>query len=150
MDPVTTITTALPIAKTAAEILKKLFEFGKGLKDHEMKQKLDEITDQVRELKQSASQLEDQNRELREKLRFKSDEYEFRNPFRYHKAHPDQPLCPKCFADERLGPMGAPYYDGLGRPCRICLVCNNVVELGPAPSRPDNPGPSGPNSWMAR
>lgn len=44
----------------------------------------------MRELKQSASNLEDENRELREKLRFKSDAYEFRNPFWSDKANADR------------------------------------------------------------
>lgn len=83
MKPVTTVTAAWTIAKTAGEISKKLYEFGKGLKGRELKQQIDEILDQVRELKQSASELEDENRSLRDKLRFKSDEYEFSNPFRF-------------------------------------------------------------------
>jgi uncharacterized coiled-coil DUF342 family protein len=57
MEPVTTVTTAWTIAKTAGEISKKLYEFGKSLKDREAKQQLDEIVDKVRELKQSASEL---------------------------------------------------------------------------------------------
>ena len=39
----------------------------------------------------AASELEDENRELREKLRFNSNEYEFRAPFWYHKANAQQP-----------------------------------------------------------
>ena len=81
MEPITTVTTAWTIAKTAGEISKKLYELGKGLKDRDTKHQVDEIVDKLRELKQSASELEDQNRELREKLRFKSDDYVFRNPF---------------------------------------------------------------------
>lgn len=78
MEPAT-VAAAWSIAKTAGEISKQLNEFGKGLKEREAKQQVDEILDKVRELKQSASQLEDENRELREKLRFKSDEFEFKN-----------------------------------------------------------------------
>ena len=98
MEPLTTVTAAWTIAKTAGDISKKLYAFGKSLKDRDAKQHVDEIVDSLRDLKQRASELEDENRELREKLRFKSDEYEFRDPFWYHKAHADQPLCPKCFA----------------------------------------------------
>ena len=108
MEPVTTVTTALSIAKTAGEISKKLYDFSKSLKGREAKQQVDEIVDKLRELKQWASELEDQNRELREKLRFKSDDCQFRSPFWYSKAHPDQPLCPKCFANEIAAPMGQP------------------------------------------
>ena len=128
MEPVTTVTTAWTIAKAAGEISKKLYELGKSLKDREAKQQVDEITDKLRELKQQASLLEDENRELREKLRFKGDDYEFRNPFYYDKAHPDRALCPKCFAKEVPAPMGEQ-----GQSCdsnyRRCLVCNDVVRV---------------------
>ena len=128
MEPLSTFTTAWSIAKNAGEISKKLYELGKSIKDREIKQQSDEVLDSVRELKQSASELEDQNRELKEKLRFKTDEYEFRTPFWYHKAKPDQPLCPKCFADEVAAPMG-----GLGQNCsknwRKCLVCSQGFEV---------------------
>ena len=115
MEPISTVTSAWTIVKTAGEVSKKLFEFSKGLKDHEAKQRLDEIVDQLRELKQSASELEDENRGLREKLRFKTDEYEFQNPHWYHKMHPDQPLCPICFSKE----IAAPISSASG----WCLVC---------------------------
>lgn len=115
MEPVTTVTTAWTIAKTAGEISKKLYEFQKSLKDRDAKQHVDEILDQVRELKQVASELEDENRALREKLRFKSAEYEFRNPFWYHKDHPDEKFCPKCFSKSIAAAIGES-----GR----CLVCD--------------------------
>jgi hypothetical protein len=66
----------------------RVYKLAKNVKDHEIKHKLDEIGDELRDLKQSASKLEDENRELREKLRFKSEDYDFRDPFWYDKAHP--------------------------------------------------------------
>jgi hypothetical protein len=128
MEPVTTFTTAWTIAKTAGEISKKLYEFGKGLKDRDARHKVDEIVDQVRELKQSASELEDENRELREGLRFKSDDFEFRTPFWYDRAHPKRSLCPKCFAKNIAAPMGEPGQD-TGVNYRVCLVCRESVEI---------------------
>jgi hypothetical protein len=129
MEPVTTVTTAWTIAKTAGEISKKLYDFGKSLKDRDAKQQVDEILDKVRDLKQSASELEDENRELREKLRFKSDDYDFRPPFWYDKAHPENALCPKCFANNIAAPMG-----GMGQSCgaerRRCLVCFSIFDVG--------------------
>jgi hypothetical protein len=124
VDPVT----AWTIAKTAGEISKKLYELGKGLKDREQQQKVDEIVDKLRDLKQLASELEDENRELREKLRFKGDDYDFRSPFWYPKDKPDMPLCPKCFATDVAAPMGEQHLDGPGRPYRTCLVCNNFFR----------------------
>ena len=59
MEPITTVTTAWSIAKTAGEISKKLYEFGKSLKDRDAKQQVDEILEKLRELKQSASGLQD-------------------------------------------------------------------------------------------
>jgi hypothetical protein len=128
MEPVTTVTTAWTIAKTAGEISKKLYEFGKSLKDREARHQVDEIVDKLRDLKQSASDLEDENRELREKLRFKSDAYEFRTPFWYEKAHPDRPLCPSCFATNIPAPMGE-VGQSTGVNFRVCLVCRQSVEV---------------------
>ena len=129
MEPVTTVTTAWSIAKTAAEISKKLYDFARSLKDREAKQRVDEILDKLRELKQSASELEDENRDLREKLRFKSEDYEFHSPFWYDKVKPDQPLCPKCFANKTAAPMGEPG-QGCNPRYRRCLVCEDCVEVG--------------------
>jgi hypothetical protein len=133
MEPVTAVTSAWTIAKTAGEITKRLYEFGKQLKDRELKQQVDEILDQVRDLKQSASELEDENRDLRDELRFKSDAFEFRMPFWYDKAHPDQPLCAKCFAKEIIAPMGLPGHNNINPEYRPCLVCNDLVWLGHSP-----------------
>jgi len=130
---------AWTIAKTAAEISKKLYEFGKSLKDRQLKQQIDEILDELRDLKQSASGLEDENRELREKLRFNRENYDFRTPFWYEKTRPDEALCPKCFANKIASPMGEP-----GQMCnanyRRCLVCENTFEVNPNVRRqPRNP-----------
>ena len=117
---------------TAGEISKKLIEFGKAFKDRKIQQQIDDIVDELRELKQSASELEDENHEFREKLRFKSDDYDFRTPFHYAKAHPNQPLCPKCFAKKCDAPMGEP-----GHECapnyRRCLVCDDCVKVSDSP-----------------
>ena len=117
MDPIT-IGTAWTITKTAGEISKKLFEFGKTLKDREAKQHVDEIVDNLRDLKQRASEFgrDRTSSRMDERNRLKSDEYEFRNPFWYHKAHPKQRLCPKCFAKGIAAAMG----DTSDR----CLVCS--------------------------
>ena len=128
MEPITTVTSAWTIAKTAGEISNKLYEFGKSLRDRQAREQIDEILDKLRELKQSASELEDENRDLREKLRFKSDDYEFRSPFWYDKAHGDQPLCAKCFAKSIAAPMGEPG-QGCNTRYRRCLVCNARVEV---------------------
>jgi len=128
MEPLTTVTTAWTIAKTAGEVSKKLYEFGKNLKDRDLKQQVDEILDKVRELRQSASVLEDENRDLREKLRFKTDEYEFRVPFMYHKARPDQPLCVKCFVKNIEAPVERRTNSDRVEYCQ-CLVCEHLLYL---------------------
>src|SRR5947199_10683874 len=124
MEPITTVTAAWSIAKTAGEISKKLYDLSTHLKEREAKQRVDEILDKLRELKQSASELEDENRELRERLRFKSDDYQFQSPFWYDKAHLNQPLCPKCFANKIPAPMGE-QGQGCNQDYRRCLVCGN-------------------------
>lgn len=131
---------AWTIAKNAGEITKKLFEIGKSLKDREIKHQVDEILDELRALKQSASELEDQNRELREKLRFKSDDYEFRTPFYYDKAHAERALCPKCFAKNLAAPMSEPGQT-TNVDYRRCLVCDEVIRVNPR-SRHQLPMPS--------
>jgi hypothetical protein len=118
----------LTLTKIVGEVSKTVLEIAKSLKGREAKRQIDEITDKLFKLKQQASELEDQNRELREKLRFKSDDYKFYNPFWYEKAHSEQPLCPKCFAKEIIGHMGEE-----GRGCtsnyRRCSVCENIVQV---------------------
>ena len=137
MEPVTAVTTALTIAAKASDVSKKLYALANTLKDREAKRQIDEIQDQLRELKQSASELEDQNRDLRERLRFKSDEYVFRTPFRYHKDRPEVALCVKCFAKNVEAPMGE-LGVGVTPRYRQCLVCGNSVESqkGPFSSSP--------------
>jgi hypothetical protein len=136
MDPVT----GWAIAKAAGEISKKLYEFGKGLKDHEAKQKVDEIVDKLRELKQSASELEDENRELRELLRFKKDDFEFQNPYWIEKSHPERPLCPKCFAKQLIGPLTEEYE--LNGPVRRCLACDALIRKTRFDVRSNHSGPN--------
>jgi hypothetical protein len=133
------------IAKAAGEISKKLYQLGKTLKDRDVKRQVDEITDELSDLKHKAGLLEDENRELREKLRFKSDDYEFRTPFWYARAHPDRPLCARCFAKQIAAPMGEPG-QGCSQDYRLCLVCNDGVQM----SKPVRQGSIAPRrgSWM--
>jgi hypothetical protein len=148
MEPVTTITAAWTLAKTAGEISKKLYDFQKGLKDRDAKQHVDDILDKLRDLKQSASALEDENRDLRAQLRFKSDDYEFRSPFWYHKTKPEQPLCAKCFSQKVAAPMGAPG-QGCNLRYRSCLVCRNAVEVEFKTTSTTSPKPyrGDPSPW---
>jgi hypothetical protein len=82
VEPViTTVSGAWTLATTMGELSKKLYEFGKNLKDRAARQKVEEMLDALNDLKQRAAVLEDENRELREQLRFKTDEFEFRSPF---------------------------------------------------------------------
>jgi hypothetical protein len=134
MEPITTVTTAWGLAKTAGEISKKLADVYKNLKDRDVKQQVDELLDKMHDLKQSASKLEDENRNLREKLRFKSDDYEFRNPFFYEKTKPEQPLCVKCFTKNIVGPMSEIKEESSGTQFRRCLVCGNVEVIWYPPS----------------
>lgn len=127
---------------------KSIYDIAQGVGKIETKQQLHSVYDTLMDLKQRAAALEDENRELRAKLHFRSDDFEFRNPFWYEKSHPDRPLCAKCFASQTAAPMSEPY-EASGT-FRRCLVCNNYVEI--ERGRKHNPGPyggpSGPNSWM--
>lgn len=128
MEPLSTVTGVLTIAKSAAEISKKLDELWKAAKDRETKQQIEAVLDQLHELKRGAVALEDQNRELREKLRFKGDDYEFLTPFWYAKGNRMLPLCAKCFAQQIAAPMGEPG-QGCNESYRRCLVCFNIVQV---------------------
>jgi len=132
MEPITTVTGALTLVKSAAEVSKKLNEVWKGLKDRESKQQIEAILDNLHDLKQSAAKLEDDNRELRERLRFKSDYYVFRTPFWYAKDNPELALCSKCFAQQMAAPMGEPG-QGCNESYRRCLACQNIVQVAEHP-----------------
>lgn len=110
-----------------------------------------EVYDQLMSLKRNTADLEDQNRELKEKLRFRSEDFDFKNPFWYEKRYPDRPLCPKCRSKQVAAPVGAPYDNGSGV-FRRCLTCDTPLEEGPSRrsgtgSYQDDGGPSG---WMGR
>ncbi len=148
MEPVTAVTTAWTIAKTAGEVSKKLYEFGKNLKDREAKQQVEEIIDKLHELKQKATELEDENRDLKEKLRFKTEDFEFKNPFWFDKQHPERPLCPKCFSKGVIAPVAMPYDNDVGV-WRKCLSCDSTIEETPRnrATRSFTYG-NGPDGWM--
>lgn len=131
--------TGLTLFNSIATAGKTIYDIAQGTSRLETKQQLMEVYDTLMNLKRTAAELEDTNRSLKEKLRFKSDEFEFRNPFWYEKAHPDQPLCAKCFAAQTIGPMGEER-KGAGV-YRRCLVCATYVEV--KPGRQHNPGPYG-------
>lgn len=124
MDPAAGIS----LFGTIAEATKKIAEVARAIKDHEAKGKLNDVYDTLISLKQNAAKLEDENRELKEKLRLKSDEFEFRNPFYYERRYADRPLCPKCFVEsERIAPMETPYR-ATGW-YRQCLVCGKTFKV---------------------
>jgi hypothetical protein len=123
---------AWEIAKTVAQVSTKVFNFRKTLKTSEEKNQVDEILDTLSELKQSAGELEDENRALRDKLRFKSDDYIFKTPFRYHKDRPDVALCMKCFAANIEAPMGEAGF-GCTKEFRRCLVCDGAEQVSKWP-----------------
>ena len=126
IDPIT----GWSLVKTIADATKNLYEVAKGLKDHETKQKVDEILDRLRDLKQQASELEDENHELRKKLRFRGDEFHFTNPFWFRTGDVAQAFCPKCFAKEIAAPMTKSFTTN-GTMYRRCLVCGDVVSEKP-------------------
>ena len=106
---------------------KAIYEIAQGTSQLETRQRLMEVYDSLMNLKREASELEDRNHDLKEKLRFKSDEFEFKNPFWFDTKHPDRALCPKCFSKQILAPVAAPYDNDLGR-WRRCLSCDTAIE----------------------
>jgi hypothetical protein len=124
-DPLTGITLFNAIATAA----KTLDGIAQRVSKAEEKRQLMEVYDTLMDLKRQAADLEDENRNLKERLRFRSDDFEFRNPFYYEKTHPERPLCAKCYANQKIAPMGEPYRaTGMWR---RCLVCETAFEIEP-------------------
>ena len=125
IDPIT----GLGLFKGIAETGKAIADIAKSVTDREMKQELNSVYDKLMELKQDVADLEDENRELKERSRFRSDEFEFRNPYYYEKRFPDRPLCPKCFVgSEKVAPMGNIWRDIRSAAYRTCLVCGRLEK----------------------
>jgi hypothetical protein len=112
---------------TIAGAMNTVYDLSKAAKNPEEKQQLNKVYDTLVELKHKATLLEDENRKLRDQVRFKSDQFEFRNPFWYEKGKPGQPFCPKCYAGNVAGPMNqsVPFNE---ISYRICLVCGHSVD----------------------
>jgi hypothetical protein len=121
-------TTGLTLFNAIATAGKTLYEVTQGVSNLDTKRQLMEIYDALMSLKREASDLEDENHELKERLRFKGDEFEFRNPFWFEKKHPDRPLCPRCFANEKAAPLGEAYRAAAGM-VRKCLVCDKTIYV---------------------
>jgi hypothetical protein len=125
--------TGLALFNAIATAGKTIYEIAQGASKVEEKQRLMGVYDMLMNLKRDAADLEDQIRDLSIKLRFKSDDFEFKNPFWYEKSHPDRPLCAKCFAGETIGPMGEEERIGSSgaRYTRMCLACRIPMHYGP-------------------
>lgn len=137
----------LTLFNAIASAGKTLLEAAQGVSNLDTKRQLMDVYDALMNLKREASELEDENHALKEKLRFKSEEFEFKNPFYYDRRDPDQPLCPKCFSVQKIGPMGELQRYPNGAAYLRCLVCDNQVEV----ERPKR-GPSAagsPHHWMS-
>ena len=142
MDPLARLTLFNAIAAAG----KNLYDVAQGVSNLDTKRQLMDVYDTLMDLKREASELEDENRHLKEMLRFKGDEFEFKNPFYYDKNHADQPLCAKCFSDQKIGPMSEPRRYASGEGYRRCLVCDNTIRLEEPPRSPGAGGSL--NSWM--
>ncbi|HXX02292.1 MAG TPA: hypothetical protein VEJ00_13845, partial [Candidatus Acidoferrales bacterium] len=119
LDPQTTFSLFNAIATAGRTI----YDIAQGTTKLEEKQQLMAVYDQLMNLKRSAADLEDENYGLKQKLRFKGDEFEFKNPFWFEKKHPDRALCPKCWSKQIAAPVGQPYDNDFGI-FRRCLTCD--------------------------
>ena len=129
---------------------KTIYEIAQGTSQLEQKQQLMGVYDTLMSLKREAGELEDENHDLKQKLRFKTDDFEFKNPFWFEKKHLDRALCPKCFSKQIIAPVAAPYDNGIGV-WRRCLTCDTTIEeTRRQETRESGPygGEGGPNSWM--
>ncbi len=105
-----------------------IYEIAQGTSKLETKQELMDVNDTLMNLKRAAGDLEDQNRELKEKLRFKSEDFEFRNPFWFENKYPERALCPKCFSKHVLAPVATPHETASEGVSRQCLACDTSIQ----------------------
>jgi hypothetical protein len=128
---------------------KTIYEIAQGTSKLEEKQQLMEVYDTLMNLKRKASELGDENHDLKGKLRFRSDDFDFKIPFWFEKKHPDRALCAKCFSQHVAAPVSAPYSDSTTT-YRRCLTCMSIIEEGPrrADQSGSYRGPAGPDTWM--
>lgn len=134
----------LSLFNAIASAGKTIYDIAQGTSKLEQKQQLMEVYDSLMRLKRDAGEMEDEIRELKGKLRFSSDDFEFRNPLWFEKKHPDRPLCPKCFSKQIIAPMAEPYDNGLGTIYRRCLSCETAVEIGGSSRSQQTTGSYGP------
>jgi hypothetical protein len=122
-------------------------DLAQGVSNSDTKRQMMEVYDTLMNLKSAAADLEDQNRELKEKLRFRSEDFEFKNPFWFEKSHPDRALCPKCFVDELVAPVSEPIGSTSGT-YRRCFHCGEAIwEKRFAPSGSVLYGGGPPTQW---
>ncbi len=124
-DPVTGLT----LFSAITTVGKTVFNLAQAASNMDAKAQLMDVYDTLMNLKRQAGDLEDENRELKNKLRFKSEDFDFRNPFWYEKSHPDRPLCPKCFGSQKVSPMSERKEIHREIYGRLCLVCGNLIYL---------------------
>jgi hypothetical protein len=86
----------------------------------EEKQQLMAVYDTLMNLKRDAGDMEDTIRDLKEKLRFKRDDFELKNPFWFDKRFPDRALCPKCFSKRWLPQSQRPTKVTMGSGVNAC------------------------------
>jgi hypothetical protein len=101
--------TKLTLFNAIATAGKTIYDIAQGTSKLETKQQLMGVYDTLMNLKRDAGDLEDTNRDLKEKLRFKSGDFEFKNPFGFDKNLPDTPLCAKCFSKQIVAPVSVPF-----------------------------------------
>jgi hypothetical protein len=142
IDPQSSLTLFNAIATAG----RTLYDIAQGTSKLEEKQQLMGVYDQLMNLKRSAADLEDENHSLKQQLRFRSDDFEFKNPFWYEKKYPERPLCPKCWSKKVAAPVGAPYDNGTAQWHR-CLTCDTAFETGPSRMRPSAITPDYPEEW---
>ena len=143
LDPQTTFSLFNAIATAGRTI----YDIAQGTTKLEEKQQLMAVYDQLMNLKRSAADLEDENYGLKQKLRFKGDEFEFKNPFWFEKKHPDRALCPKCWSKQIAAPVGQPYDNDFGI-FRRCLTCDTPIQEGPSrKAQHRSRGPDFPGEW---
>ena len=139
--------TALGLINSTVQTAKTAIELAKHSKDHDLKNSVSAILDQILDLKAKILELDEENRSLHQRIATHAD-VERKGDFGYwFKRGETDPLCPKCY--EGSGkitylPKPETWSGGVRRDCRICGDTTWEVPMG---SRRGQIQPRGGSFW---
>lgn len=143
--------TTVQIVSGLAASAKNAVDLAKGTSNNELKGALSELYDSVLDVKARVLELDEQVRELKAQLaqREEVEGPDDVNGYFFYKSKSEKPLCPKCYQTLQSNAVYlGPAHSSNGGVRRICRVCGfKRMEANPPQIRMANFG--GPNGWMS-